>query len=596
MSNDTALALLDRAVTASRAYGRDDLAQRLTTQRQKTADPSFRVMVVGEFKQGKSSLVNALLNAGVCPVDDDIATAVPTFIRHSETPWARIVRDGDDGQVLEEVDFSLLPGLITETAPAPGVRAAEVGLPRRLLAGGLTIIDTPGVGGLGSAHTAATVASLPQAHALIFVSDASQELGRPELDFLTMAKAACPDIAFVLTKVDLYPEWKRIRDIDLEHLHRIGLDTDVIATSATLRQIAARTDDRMLNAESGYPDLVAFLTDRVTAVGSERAAHEAAGVVLEAVDQMAGAFAGEEAALTDPDQIEAMTARFEETRRHAEALRGNAARWQVTLNDGIADLSADFDHRLRARLRAVIREAEDALDTQDPGEVWPQFEEWLSRRVAHDVAETYVELAARTDTLSGTVAGHFDTGRDALGLSLDPSTVVRKASELEIRSRVEDNTNGVVGTGLTAMRGSYGGFLMFGMLGQMAGLAMINPATAVIGILMGGKAVRDEKERQLTIRRQQAKATVRQYVDDATFELGKEVRDELRRLQRLLRDHYTVCADELNRSVSETISSAKLAAAATQAERDKRLADVRAERARLAALRTEAVALAGGAS
>lgn len=594
MSNDTALALLDRAITAGEAYGRDDLAERLSAHRLRATDPSFRVMVVGEFKQGKSSLVNALLNAGVCPVDDDIATAVPTFIRHSETPWARIVRDVEGEQTIEDVDFSLLPGLITETAPAPGVRAAEVGLPRRILAGGLTIIDTPGVGGLGSAHTAATVAALPQADALVFVSDASQELGRPELDFLAMARSACGDIAFVLTKIDLYPEWKRIRDIDLEHLARIGIDTEVIATSATLRQVAVRTDDRVLNAESGYPELVAFLTERVTGGGEDRTRRDAAAVVLEVVEQLDATFAGEEAALTDPDRIEEMTSRFEETRRKAEALRGNAARWQVTLNDGIADLSADFDHRLRSRLRTVVKEAEEALDTQDPGEVWPQFEEWLNRRVAHDAAETYVELAARTDALSNTVAGHFDTGRDALGLTLDPTSIVRKATELEVRSRVEDNANGVVGTGLTALRGTYGGFLMFGMLGQMAGLAMINPATAVIGILMGGKAVRDEKERQLTIRRQQAKATVRQFVDDATFELGKEVRDELRRLQRLLRDHYTVCADELNRSVSETITSTKLAAAATQAERDKRLADVKAERTRLGALRSQAEALVGG--
>ena len=45
----------------------------------------MRVLVVGEFKQGKSQLVNALVNAPVCPVDDDIATAVPTVVRHAET-------------------------------------------------------------------------------------------------------------------------------------------------------------------------------------------------------------------------------------------------------------------------------------------------------------------------------------------------------------------------------------------------------------------------------------------------------------------------------------------------------------------------------
>ena len=61
--------------------------------RKRLADPDVRVLVVGEFKQGKSQLVNALVNAPVCPVDDDIATAVPTVVRHAETTTVALVRE-----------------------------------------------------------------------------------------------------------------------------------------------------------------------------------------------------------------------------------------------------------------------------------------------------------------------------------------------------------------------------------------------------------------------------------------------------------------------------------------------------------------------
>src|ERR671924_251900 len=54
-------------------------------------DPAFHVFVVGEFKQGKSSLVNALLNAPICPVDDDIATSVPTAVGYAEQPKAAVL-------------------------------------------------------------------------------------------------------------------------------------------------------------------------------------------------------------------------------------------------------------------------------------------------------------------------------------------------------------------------------------------------------------------------------------------------------------------------------------------------------------------------
>ncbi len=63
--------------------GRADLAKRLEHTRARLLDPDVRVIVVGEFKQGKSKLINALVNAPACPVDDDIATSVPTSVGYA---------------------------------------------------------------------------------------------------------------------------------------------------------------------------------------------------------------------------------------------------------------------------------------------------------------------------------------------------------------------------------------------------------------------------------------------------------------------------------------------------------------------------------
>ena len=79
-----ALETLDAAIQGTRAYGREDLAERLSSARRLLSDSTVMVHVVGEFKQGKSSLVNALLTAPICPVDDDIATAVSTEVRYAE--------------------------------------------------------------------------------------------------------------------------------------------------------------------------------------------------------------------------------------------------------------------------------------------------------------------------------------------------------------------------------------------------------------------------------------------------------------------------------------------------------------------------------
>ena len=83
--------VLDRAVALAQACERPDLQRRLLQARARSEDPRVRVLVVGEPKQGKSSLVNGLVGAPVCPVADDVATVVPTVVRAGETPRASLV-------------------------------------------------------------------------------------------------------------------------------------------------------------------------------------------------------------------------------------------------------------------------------------------------------------------------------------------------------------------------------------------------------------------------------------------------------------------------------------------------------------------------
>ena len=61
--------------------------------RQRCEHTHCHVLVAGEFKQGKSSLLNALVNAPICPVDDDVATARAIEIGYADEPNGRD-RDG----------------------------------------------------------------------------------------------------------------------------------------------------------------------------------------------------------------------------------------------------------------------------------------------------------------------------------------------------------------------------------------------------------------------------------------------------------------------------------------------------------------------
>ena len=180
------------AITALLAdCARPDLEQRASTALRRLDASGCNVLVVGEFKKGKSSLVNALVNAPVCPIDDDVATAKPIEVHYDAEPSAAVVYRPEDRSNPEDrgrvraISFDDIPSYAAEPPTAPDadqVTALRIGLPRQLLSSGLVLVDTPGVGGLGSSHSATTVGALPSADAVLFVKDASQELTATEVE------------------------------------------------------------------------------------------------------------------------------------------------------------------------------------------------------------------------------------------------------------------------------------------------------------------------------------------------------------------------------------------------------------------------------
>lgn len=600
------LGVLDLALQATRAYGRPDLSARLHQSRQRLLDPAVRVLVVGEFKQGKSMLVNALLNAPVCPVDDDVATAVPTAVRYADTPTVTLVREGDqpapdgwegwaDPPVTISVPLEQLADYVCE-AGNPGNRqrlaSAEVGLPHALLGQGLVLVDTPGVGGLGSAHGASTMAALPSADAVALVSDASQEYTASEIQFLRHASLTCPNILCLLTKIDLYPEWRRIADLDRQHLRKAGVEAELLGVSSTLRLRAIETDDAELNVESGFPFLVEFLRGRVMVEAERLAQRTVAHDVLAVSAQIQTTFRSELAAAKNPERVQALIARLEHAKAQADDLRKRSARWQQTLGDGVADLMADVDYDLRDRLRQIARQADESIDSGDPAKSWDQLEAWLYQQVSSAASANWVWAAQRTQWLASRVAEHFGDGSQVLPrIDVGGASTLGRIGEAE---RPPMEAFGIGQKALVAMRGSYGGVLMFGMLGHLLvdTLLVINPFSVGMGVVLGAKTIKDERKRQLAARQSQAKNAVRRYIDEASFQIGKDSRDMLRRIQRTLRDHFAAQAEELHRCLGDSLAAAQRAMASDQTAREQRIRDLNAELARLDALDRRARALA----
>jgi hypothetical protein len=593
-----AVDLVDLALKATTAYERPDLGGRLLQTRKRLTDPDVRVLVVGEFKQGKSQLVNALVNAPVCPVDDDIATAVPTVVKYAETTAAELVREGDSEESAERtaVPATQLAQHVSE-AGNPGNKAlisyAEVGLPRKLLSGGLVLVDTPGVGGLGSAHGAATMSALPSADAVLLVSDAAQEYTAPELEFLDAAMKLCPNVACVLTKTDLYPHWRRIEELDRGHLRKAGVDAEIFPVSSVLRLLAAKEQDTELMDESGFKPLVDYLLHKVVAQSDELDRRSTSHDVLSVSEQLAGGMKAELAALEDPERSAALVENLTKAKARADELKQRSSRWQITLNDGTADLQSDIEYDLRDRLRTITREAEQLIDDADPAEVWEQFSDWFHQQVSSAASANFVWAAERARWLAGQVAEHFAEGAEIAmpELRFDDEGIAGKVDPL---AQPENEKFSIGNQLFSGMKGGYGGMLMIGMATTFAGLSMLNPISLGAGLLFGGKTLRDEKKRMLAKRRGDAKNAVRKHIDEVTFQVGKDSRDMLRRTQRQLRDHFSALAEEMSTSISQSVQAAQNAVKSNTSGREKRIRDLKAELARIDGLAERARALGSG--
>lgn len=591
--HETARRMVRAAGRAAKRQGREDLLARLDATRRRLDHPEVTTVVVGEFKQGKSTLVNALMNATICPVADDAPTSVPTIVRHAEQPRAAIFADTPDGEggvVEHRVELvDLVEPALSGRVGATGRRAhtIEVGLPRQLLAAGLRLVDTPGVGGLDSAHGEAALGLLSLAQAVLFVTDASAEFSASEIHFLARAAARCPATYCVLTKIDFYPRWRDVLDRNRDHAKRAGLAVPMIPVSSSVRQRSIETDDAELHGESGYAELVGRIRNEVLDAADARQVHVAAADVAFVANQLLQSQRAERAALADPETLQALIGAAEAAKARHEELRSASSRWNTVLNDGMSDLSSDSEHDLRTRSRKLLAEVEGMIDDDDPADIGAELSPLVERRMIADVAETYQlmneaarALAERVDSVFGAEAG--PAARTGLEV---PDAVLADLGALEL---AVDERPGMGQAVLTGLRGSYGGMAMFGMLGSVVGLATVGPAGLVAGALLGRKGAGEERNRQLTARRQQAKAGVRKYIEGVVFEVSKHRRDALRVLQRDLRDANIARVDELRITVEETLESARRAVDADRRRAKERLAALEKEIAVTSRLRSAA--------
>ena len=201
------LALADQlriACDAMSALGLEKSADELQELMIKLAEDRFTLAVLGQFKRGKSSLMNAIIGRQLLPVGVLPLTSVITTLRYG--PSERLLIEKKGFSFLKELPITALKDYVTENGNPGnemGIETACVEIPVPFLRRGLEFVDTPGIGSAIVENTEQTYNFLPKCDAAIFVTGADTPLTSLELNFLQDVRAYAEKIFFVVNKIDL---------------------------------------------------------------------------------------------------------------------------------------------------------------------------------------------------------------------------------------------------------------------------------------------------------------------------------------------------------------------------------------------------------
>lgn len=180
----------------------------------------INILVCGECKRGKSTYINTWLGENICPVDIDVCTAVVTIIKYGERVKAKRYYGSIDNinnyqLSLEEQEISLdsIEEVVASTTISSDTHLVEIELPNDKLKSGITIIDTPGVGGLNPAHGFMTNEFIQRADVVLFAVDTLTPLTETELQFYNQNIYAHNILTiFLLNKCDVIQDYQPMLD------------------------------------------------------------------------------------------------------------------------------------------------------------------------------------------------------------------------------------------------------------------------------------------------------------------------------------------------------------------------------------------------
>ncbi|MGE5715890.1 MAG: dynamin family protein [Acidobacteriota bacterium] len=403
--------LRDLARLASEV-GAPGIASEATAVSERIAEGRFYVACVGQFKRGKSTLLNALAGSEVLPAGVLPVTSVATVLRWGERLAARVRISGGSWRDVRPDDLAAYVSEERNSENRIGVEAVEVFLPSPLLSSGMCLVDTPGIGSVFAGNTVTTREFVPHVDAAIVVLGADPPISGEELALVEEVSRRVANLFFVLNKADRLPpgesdEAARFTERVLKE--RLGARASpLLMVSATERLLSGPTRD-WKKLETALDRLARDSGSSLVREAEQRAIERFLGRLLAEIDEQRNALvrpveeserrigslsasvAEAERSMADLGyllmaEVDRLTKKFGEDR---EAFLSSAL--ESAARELIREIASAAPEASLRRLRAPARDAALAVARRHL-DAWLASEQPAAEALYHGAAERFLSL------------------------------------------------------------------------------------------------------------------------------------------------------------------------------------------------------------
>ena len=465
------------------------------------------VVVMGEVKRGKSSLVNALIaQPDLLPVDVLTCTSAPIRVAVSHdgpvVPQVTLVRGTEREMILatELARWVTVDGVgslqgntnagLEEAQDPPSSAEIAVRYPDM---DGITVVDTPGVGGLDKRAVTAALQEARHAGVLLMVCDASTPITAPEMDILRQAHDSVGGVIVAVTKTDKNTRrWRAIVEDNKRLISsHMGIDVPVVGVSSLRALDAARCIDPARRAELERRSGIAQLRSQLRAQLRQPAAMGQRAALQSITTTLTGI------AKTVRDDIRLLA----ESSTAVEQLEA-----EKTTLERLREESSEFEQRFQRDLAVARTRVTEGLDKalEEVRHEWTQQINADSLRVLRSKPQVFTsqietELAvvmedtvgAMVEEISELASALFPDRQELIAEIM--GTTVASLTPAEVSGHeVEKKTKDIIDPSV----------LMMGMIGSGA-LAAIIPVAPLagavwVGVNLGYRAMRNGKQHLIT--------------------------------------------------------------------------------------------------